>query len=280
MKRQPGPFFLVSCLLGSLLLLHLSLPILALFLHMDWRGAITALTAAGAQDAIRVSLATSSLATLVIALLGVPLAYVLARGSGPVQSLLMGLVILPLVIPPLVGGILLLLLFGPYGFIGHWLEAMGLMATGNLAGIVLAQIFVSGPFLVIAAISAFRSVDTQLEQAAAVLGDTQWQVFRRISLPLAWPGIAAGITLAWARSLGEFGATLIISYIPHSVPVYLWVQFQTDGLSGALPLALLLILLGGAAMGLAHIFSRLRQTTTDSGIQRFAPRNQARDGGS
>jgi molybdate/tungstate transport system permease protein len=272
MKRRPGPFFWLSCVLGSLLLLHLSLPIFALFLRMDWRGVTAALSAAGVRDAIRVSIVTSSMATLVITLLGVPLAYVLARGSGPVHSLLIGLVVLPLVIPPLVGGILLLLLFGPYGFIGHWLEAVGLIASGNLTGIVLAQMFVSGPFLVIAAISAFRSVDTQLEQAAAVLGDTPWEVFRRISLPLAWPGIAAGITLAWARSLGEFGATLIISYIPHSVPVYLWVQFQTDGLSGALPLALLLILLGAAAMALAHIFSRLRQTSSDSGTLRFASR--------
>jgi molybdate/tungstate transport system permease protein len=242
-------------------------------LRMDWRDAIAAFSASGARDAIRVSILSSALATLIITLLGVPLAYVLAKGRGPLQSVLMGLVVLPLVIPPLVGGILLLLLFGPYGFIGQWLERAGVVVFGNLAGIVLAQIFVAGPFLVIAAISAFRSVDVQLEQAAATLGDTPWQVFRRISLPLAWPGIAAGITLAWARSLGEFGATLIISYIPHSVPIYLWVQFQTDGLTAALPLALLLIVLGAAAMALAHIFSRLRQTASNSGTLRFASRN-------
>lgn len=273
MRRRPSPFVCVACLLGGLLLLHLSLPIGALFFRMNWRGAAAVLSATGASDAIRISILASTLATLAITLLGVPLAYVLAKIRGPLQSVLMGLVVLPLVIPPIVGGILLLLLFGPYGFIGHWLEHMGVMASGNLAGIVLAQIFVAGPFLVIAAISAFRSVDQQLEQAAAILGDTPWQVFRRISLPLAWPGIAAGITLAWARSLGEFGATLVISYIPHSLPIYLWVQFQTDGLSASLPVALLLILLGAAAMALAHLFSRLRQTASDPGTLRFASRS-------
>src|SRR5262249_48033440 len=113
-----------------------------------------------------------------------------------------------MVLPPLVGGILLLLLYGPYGPIGSSPQGLGLTLVNSLAGIVLAQVFVAAPYVIIASYSAFAAVDERLEQAAATLGDYRWQIVCRVSLPLAWRGIVAGITLAWVRTLGEFGATL------------------------------------------------------------------------
>jgi len=129
--------------------------------------------------------------------------------------------------------------------------------TNNLAGIVLTQTFVASPFVIVSALAAFAAVDSELEQAAATLGDSRWQIFRRISLPLAWPGIAAGITLGWIRALGEFGATIIMAYNPHTLPVYMWVKFESDGLAGALPVAFCLLLLAGAAVAVTMLLSRL-----------------------
>src|SRR6185295_1194494 len=114
-----------------------------------------------------------------------------------------------------------------------------------------------------------------LEMAAATLGDSQWHIFRRVSLPLAWPGIAAGITLAWIRALGEFGATMIVAYSPHTLPVYLWTSFESNGLAGALPVAFLLVLLAAIAVAVSRLLGRL---TPDGGVMAVpggAPGNPA-----
>lgn len=161
-----------------------------------------------------------------------------------------------MVVPDLAGGILLLQMFGPYGMVGHPFAAGNIELTNNMTGIVLAQLFVASPFVIISALAAFASVDVKLEAAAAMLGDSPWQIFWRVSLPLAWPGIAAGLTLAWIRALGEFGATLIMAYNPHSFPVYMWVKFESDGLAGALPPAFCLVLLA-AAVTIARLLNRL-----------------------
>src|SRR5437667_11451300 len=118
-------------------------------------------------------------------------------------------------------------------------------------------VFVASPYVVIASLLAFAAVDVQLEHAAATLGDYRWRIIRRVSLPLAWPGIAAGITLAWIRALGEFGATLIVAYNPHTLPVYMWVKFESNGLTGALPVAFLLVLLAAIAVTLSGLLSRI-----------------------
>jgi len=161
-------------------------------------------------------------------------------------------VFVPMMLPPLVGGILLLVLYGPYGVIGMLSEQFGVGLVNSLAGIVLAQVFVASPYIVIASLSAFGAVDVTLEHAAATLGDYRWQIIRRVSLPLAWPGIAAGITLAWVRTLGEFGATLVMAYHPNTLPVFLWVQLTGEGLRGALPLALLLLVIGAGTMAMVY----------------------------
>jgi molybdate/tungstate transport system permease protein len=257
MMRRPQPTFLVFGALGGLLLVNLVLPIVNLFVQADWGGWMRSLQEQGAGDALAVSALSSAITVVIMTLLGVPLGYLLARGRLPFTQLWIGLVFLPMVVPDLAGGILLLQTFGPHGTFSHPLEALDLELTSNLAGVVLAQLFVSAPFVVVSALAAFAGVDPKLEMAAATLGDSQWHIFWRVSLPLAWPGIAAGITLAWIRALGEFGATLIVAYNPHTLPVYMWVRFESNGLTGALPVAFLLVLLAGGAVAISALLSRL-----------------------
>jgi molybdate/tungstate transport system permease protein len=257
MKQRIKVTFLLFAVLGGILLVNLILPIVNLFVHADWQAWRVALRQPGAFAALKVSLAGSSIAILLMTLLGVPLAYVLARADLPFKRFWTSLVFLPMVVPDLAGGILLLQTFGPNGTIGQPFDARNIELTNNLAGIVLAQMFVAAPFVVVSAIAAFTSVDLKLEIAAATLGDSRWQIFRRISLPLAWPGIAAGLTLAWIRALGEFGSTLIMAYNPHTLPVYMWVKFESDGLVGALPVAFCLVALAVMAVAASMLFGRL-----------------------
>jgi molybdate/tungstate transport system permease protein len=254
--RPPKPTFVVFGVLGGLLLAGLVLPIANLLAQADWSGWWASLGGRGTRNALRVSVATSTVAVAIMTLFGVPLGYVLARGRLPFRRLWISLVFLPMVVPGLAGGILLLQAFGPYGAVGGPLAALGVAVTGNSAGIVLAQLYVASPLVIVSAMMAFDGVDPKLEMAAATLGDSQWHIFRRVSLPLAWPGIAAGITLAWVRALGEFGATMIVAYNPHTLPVHLWVSFEADGLRGALPVAFLLVVLAALAVAVSTLLGR------------------------
>ena len=146
-----------------------------------------------------------------------------------------------MVIPGLAGGIVLLQAFGPNGFVGRWLAELGIIVIGSPIGVMLAQLYVASPFVIISSMVAFSAVDPKLEAAAATLGDSPWHVFRRVALPLAWPAVIAGLVLGWIRALGEFGATMIVSYNPKTLPVYLWVRFESRGLAGALPIAIVLV---------------------------------------
>lgn len=267
MKRSAKPTLIIFGLLGGLLLLDLILPIVNLLVHADWPAWMASLREPGAVKALRTSVVTSSIAMLIVTVLGVPLGYLLARGRLPLRRFWMGLVFLPMVVPGLAGGILLLLTYGPHGVIGGVFDRWEIDLTNNLAGIILAQLFVSAPFVIVSAYAGFAAVDPKLEMAAATLGDSRWDIFRRISLPLAWPGIAAGITLAWIRALGEFGATLVIAYNPHTVPVYLWVKFESDGLNGALPVAFLLVVLAVTAVTISMLLSRLTGYAEPVGVR-------------
>jgi len=257
MKRRPNATLFIFGLLGGFLLLDLVLPIASLFFGPDWRGWLEALRQPAALQALTVSIEASAISMLIMVFLGVPLGYLLARGHLPLKHMWVSLVFLPMVVPDLAAGILLLKTFGPYGMIGQPLNAAGISLTNNLIGIVLAQLFVAAPFAIISALAGFASVDPKLELAAATLGDARWHIFRRISLPLAWPSIAAGLTLAWIRAMGEFGSTLIVAYNPHSLPVYMWIKFESDGLNGALPAAFCLVLLAVAAVLTSMLFSRV-----------------------
>ncbi|HXZ99618.1 MAG TPA: ATP-binding cassette domain-containing protein [Candidatus Binatia bacterium] len=165
-------------------------------------------------------------------MLGVPLAYLLARTGGRLSAILWMLVALPIALPALMSGILLLYIVGPYTALGR---LFGGALTDSPAGIILAQTFVAAPFLVIAARAAFQAVDPSLEEVARTLGHGRVDRFLRVALPAAWSGVKAGILLAWLRAFGEFGATVILAYHPYSLPVYTWVQFASTGLPTTLP---------------------------------------------
>jgi molybdate/tungstate transport system permease protein len=241
--------------LSGVLLVYLLLPLV---------GLVSRLSVVTSRDwldpevlgAVSVSVETATIAVLLLALFGIPLAYLLARREFPGKAFVNLLVYLPLAVPPVVSGILLLLIFGPYAPAGAWLAAFGLPLTDNLPAIVVAQTFVASPFLVVAARSAFESVDTKLEQAAATLGDSPWVVFRRVTLPLAWPAILGGLTLSWVRALGEFGATIVLAYHPYSLPILAWVRFSGSGLDSTLPLVLLLFLVAAAGLALSQLLAR------------------------
>jgi len=256
-------------LLGLLLLFYLVVPIGYFLFTLSWRDVPAQLSDPVAIMALITSLLSASLAIAIIALLGVPLGYVLARRNFPGRGVLTLLVYLPLVFPPVVSGILLLILYGPYGPIGAPFANAGLEIDSSFAGIVLSQIFVASPFVIIAALAAFEAVDPALEQVAATLGKGPWEIFWRVNLPVARATIIAGLLLGWLRALGEFGATVVMAYHPYTLPVYLYVQLSGTGVGAALPLALLALGVSFIGVGLALLLqfaSRRRKIRQDERV--------------
>jgi molybdate transport system permease protein len=203
--RTPVPLALAAAVAVAFLLL----PLVGLLLRAPWPDLPRILAEAGALEALRLSLTTATVATVISAVLGVPLAWVLARARFAGRGLLRALVTLPLVLPPVVGGVALLFAFGRRGFLGQYLDAwFGVSLPFTTAGVVVAETFVAMPFLVVTVEAALRSADLGLEEAAATLGSRPFATFRRVTLPLITPSLIAGAVLCWARALGEFGATI------------------------------------------------------------------------
>ena len=189
--------------------LFLLLPLVAVAWRTPWSDLGAQLGDREVLDALRLSLVSSMAATALSAVLGIPLAWVLARGEFVGRTLLGALATLPLILPPVVGGVALLLALGRGGLVGQWLDrGLGVRLSFTTAGAVVAEAFMAMPFLVLAAEAGFRGADRRLEDAARTLGARPWTVFRRVTLPLIWPSLAAGALLCWARALGEFGATI------------------------------------------------------------------------
>jgi molybdate/tungstate transport system permease protein len=232
---------LVAAIVGSCLLALYVLPVLALAVATPPGALLARLTDPQALAAVGNSLLTASTATAVATVLGVPLAYWLARADGLIRTAVTGLVVLPLVLPPVVAGILLVAVFGPNG-LAPTASALGVQFTRSHLGIVVAQTFVASPFVIVTTTAAFDRVDPRLEDAARSLGHGHVSTFWRVLIPLAWPGILAGVTLTFARSIGEFGATMLVAYYPRTLPVQIWRAFVSDGLTAALPLAAVLLL--------------------------------------
>jgi ABC-type Fe3+/spermidine/putrescine transport system ATPase subunit/ABC-type sulfate transport system permease component len=217
--------------LSGLLALYLLAPFVAGLAQLgiaDWRSA----DLADLASACAVSVASATLSTALVAVGGVPLGYLLARRQGRAMAVLGFLVQLPLALPPLASGVLLLFLLGYSSPLGRLTNGA---LTDSFSGIVLAEAFVAAPFLIIAARSAFGAIDPALEDVAATLGHRPWTVFMRVSAPLAWRATAAGMLLAWLRAFGEFGATVMVAYHPYSLPVYTYVAFGGEGLPAMVP---------------------------------------------
>jgi molybdate/tungstate transport system permease protein len=227
---------------GALLVLFVIGPLLRLLLLASPQTIGDALRDAELRDSIVLTVVTASIATLIAGLLGIPLAYLLARRAFPGRRLVQGLIDLPVVIPHPVAGIALLLFLGRRSPVGSTLAELGLEFVSHVPGIIAAMLFVSAPILVSGAREAFRGVDPQLERVARTLGDTAWGAFRRITLPLAGRGILAGSVLAWARSVSEFGSIVILTYNPKVASIYIYDRFTAFGLPAAVPAAVVLLL--------------------------------------
>lgn len=224
--------------------LFVIMPLVAVLLTIDWANFVPLVTSESSRAALLLSLRTASASTVVCVLLGVPMALVLARGRFPGQSVLRALVLLPLVLPPVVGGIALLYTFGRQGLIGQHLDLWGIRIAFSTTAVVLAQSFVSLPFLVVSLEGALRSAGTGYEHIAATLGARPTTVLRTVTLPLVLPGLISSAVLAFARSLGEFGATLTfagsLQGVTRTLPLEIYLQRETDA-DAAVALSLLLI---------------------------------------
>jgi molybdate transport system permease protein len=230
---------------GLLALAFLLLPLLALLVRAPWRSLPEQLSSTEVWQALQLSLVSATAATAVSLVLGVPLAWLLARTEFPGRGLVRALVTLPLVLPPVVGGVALLLALGRNGVIGRWLDAwFGITLPFTTAGVVLAEAFVAMPFLVISVEGTLRAADPRYEEAATTLGASRFTAFRRVTLPLIAPGIAAGAVLAWARALGEFGATITFAgNFPgrtQTMPLAVYLALQNDP-DAAIALSLVLL---------------------------------------
>jgi molybdate transport system permease protein len=224
----------------------LVIPLAGLLLRAPWGNAWEILHTSQVAEALRLSLWTSTLATGICVVVGVPLAWVLARTALPGLRVVRALVTLPLVLPPVVGGVALLLAFGRKGFLGQFLDQwFGVTIPFSAAAVVMAETFVAMPFLVVTVEGALRSADAGFEEAAATLGARRMTVFRRVTLPLVAPSLAAGAVLCWARALGEFGATITFAgSFPgrtQTMPIAVYYALETDP-EAAILLSLVLLL--------------------------------------
>lgn len=243
-RRRSGPL----ALLGALLALYLAVPIVAFVIRLagsDNRG----FDAPGLADAARTSGISATISASIVAVLGIPLAHWMAHSRGALRRIAGVLVQLPLALPPVMSGIVLVYVVGPYTWLGDLFDGR---LTESIAGVVIAQTFVAAPFLIIAARSAFESVDPQLDDVAATLGHRRLARFVRVDLRIAAPAIRAGLLLTWLRALGEYGATVLLAYHPYTLPVFTYVQFSSTGIpttqaptAVALAVAAIVLLLAG-----------------------------------
>ena len=238
-----APWFLVVP--GMVAVAFLVIPLIGLLTQAPWGSFIEILRSPLALEALRLSLVTSLAATAFAVVVGIPLAWLLAREILPWTRLWRALVLVPLLLPPVVSGVGLLVVFGRRGLVGQYLyDSFGIQLPFTTAGVVLAEAFVAMPFLVITLEGAFRSLDRRYEDAAMTLGASSWTVFRRITLPLVGPSLVAGSVLCWARALGEFGATITFAGnfpgVTQTMPLAVYTALESDR-SVAIALSIVLL---------------------------------------
>lgn len=234
----------VPALVGLAMLV---LPLVALVARVDWTTVWGDVVSPESLDALWLSVRTGVVATLICLVIGVPLAVLIARSGRGVAAVLRAFVTIPLVLPPMVGGVALLFLLGPTGLVGRYLADIGLRIPFTTPAVVLAQVFVALPFLVLALEGALRAIGTDYELTAAGLGAGRWRILARVTLPLAAPGLVAGTVLCFARAIGEFGATALFAGnaqgVTRTMPLAIYTAFNGSGLKEGPAVALSLLLL-------------------------------------
>ena len=256
--NRPPALILVPALIGALIFV---VPLLGLLWRAPWSSAFDVLRSQEATQAIRLSVVTSVSATAIAIVLGVPLAWIQARVPYPGRNIVRAITVIPMVLPPVVGGIALLLALGRRGLAGQYLDHVGVHLPFHVGGAVLAEVFVSMPFLVLTVEAAFRSVDSRLEDAARTLGASRLTVFRRVTLPIIRPSLIAGAVLCWARALGEFGATITfagnLAGKTQTLPLFVYVTLEGSNPDAAIVLSL--VLLAISALVIILVFGMLRE---------------------
>ena len=260
----PRSVFLLCWFLGSVLLAFVVIPLVALTGQAS-ASLAEVLRMADVRNSIALSLEAAFLSALFASLIGVPLAYVLARSSFAGKAVVAAIVDLPLAVPHTVAGIALLMVFGRQGVLGEPLQSLiGLKFWGTLAGRVVAMLFVSAPYTVNAARIGFEGVDPRLEKIARTLGLGPWRTFMRVTLPLARRGIMTGVTLTYARSISEFGAVVILVYYPETAPVKIYELFLRFSLTQAAGAAVLLLIVSLTLFVLLRYLAHGREMTRDN----------------
>lgn len=246
---------IVSVAGAALIWVALLGPVITLFTRLSPGDVRSALTGPGDLAPLVTSLESAGLTLGVLALVCTPLSWMLARGRLPFARAWEAGLLCTLMLPPLVIGLLLVFMVGPYTWIGSVLSWMHASATNTFLALVIAEIYESAPYYVLGAQSAFASVDTRMEEQAALLGDRPRRVFRRVTLPLAAPGLAMSLAVAWARAIGAFGAVIIIAYHPFGIPMQIYTTLEETGLYSALPYALVLLVVAVPLPLAAYVWS-------------------------
>ena len=244
-------------LLGLVMFLFIVVPLIRMVSASDPRVLYTTLLDTEVRNAIWLSLYAALIAAAVGFVFGVPLAYLLARHEFPGKKIIEGLIDVPIVIPHTAAGIALLFVFGRNFFPGRVFHVMGIDFVDSTAGIVVAMLFVSIPFLINSAKEGFKKVDVRLEKVARTLGASPWQAFFRVTFPLAWRSILTGSIMMWARGISEFGAVIMLAYHPMIAPTLIFERFESYGLAYSQPVAVLLVLISlFAFVGLRTLVKR------------------------
>ena len=249
LAQKPPPVLILLACLGLVLFL---LPLLGLLSRVPWSDLPELLGSEVVLDALWISVLASIAATAISVVLGIPIAWVLARVEFPGRALMRGVVTLPLVLPPVVGGAALLFALGRRGLVGEPIyEATGLLLPFSMWGVIVATTFVAMPFMVITVEGAFRTMDRRYEGAASTLGASRWRVFRKVTLPMVLPSLVSGMVLTWARAFGEFGATVTfagnLQGRTQSLPLAVFVALESDRAT-AVTISLLMVVISLAVL--------------------------------
>lgn len=243
MGKRSEIIYIIAAVTGFIILFFNVFPILNTFYWTDLPTIIDTLSDREVLASIALSVKTASITTLIAFLLGIPLAYYLARHEFPLKNLIESLVDIPMVIPHTVAGICLLTVLSPRSPIGHFLEKNNIEALGTEVGVVIAMLFVSMPLLIDSAKDAFKWVPVRMENVSRSLGASQVQTFFGITFVLSWRGILSGMIITWARAISEFGAVIILSYHPMIAPTLIYERFTTYGMKYAIPANIILIVI-------------------------------------
>jgi molybdate/tungstate transport system permease protein len=256
-RKSPDAITVLFSIMGALLLAFIALPLVMTVLSEDPLSIASALADPEVQSAIAVSFGGALIATAISCLFGIPLGYVMARTRFPGKGIIQGIIDLPVVIPHTIAGVALLVVFGRMGLFSSEMDALNLRFEDEFLGIIAAMMFVSASFIVNASRDGFEAVDERLESVARSLGASRLEAIFTVTIPLSLPSIVTGIVLSWARAVSEFGAVVIIAYFPKIVPTLIYEKTLRSGLSEAMPVAALLILICVGVFVLLRTFTAI-----------------------